>query len=70
MQECKDKLQSDDGMGRQVLHRNVKIPFTLSYYSSALKMKLEVDNDKRTGQVIPPLLGIDAQVQTDPELMQ
>ena len=57
LQECKDKLQSDDGMGCQVLHRNVKIPFTLSYYSSALKMKLEVENNKRLGQVIPPSHG-------------
>lgn len=58
MQECKDKLQTDDGRGRQVLHRFVKIPFSLSYYNSALKMKLEVENDKRSGQVKSWLSGI------------
>jgi len=51
IEECKDKLQTDDGRGRQVLHRFVKIPFSLSYYNSALKMKLEVENDKRSGQI-------------------
>lgn len=51
IEECNDKLQTDDGEGRQVLHRYVKIPFSLSYYHSALKMKLEVENDKRSGQI-------------------
>ena len=51
VQECKDTVQEDDSFGRQVLHRHVRIPFTISYFSGNIKMKLEVENNRRKNEV-------------------
>ena len=46
MQECQDTIKEEDGSGRQLLHRYVRIPFTLSYFSGNIKMTMEVENNK------------------------
>ena len=52
-QECKDNIMADDGMGRQWLQRDVRIPFTVSYFSGCIKMKLDVENNPHDGRVTP-----------------
>ena len=50
-QECKDKIRSDDNCGTQIVHRYVKIPFTIGYFSGAIKMSMNVENDRPRGEV-------------------
>ena len=52
MQECKDRVKSQDISGAQVLQRYVKIPFTIGYFSGAIKMTMNVANNPESGQVI------------------
>ena len=51
MQECKDKLKSQDVSGTQIMQRYVKIPFTIGYFSGAIKMTMNVANDRSRGEV-------------------
>ena len=50
-QECNDSIMADDGMGRQWLQRDVRIPFTISYFSGCIKLKLDVENNPHNGRV-------------------
>lgn len=51
LQECSDKRQAGDGRGWERLHRDVKIPFTVSYFSSSIRLKMEVENNRSLGQI-------------------
>lgn len=51
IEECKDKVKQEDGTGRQVLQRFVKIPFTIGYFSGALKMSMNVANNREAGDI-------------------
>ena len=52
--ECVDTVEEDDGCGRQVLFRVVRIPFRVLCVSGNLKMRLRVQQDRRTRQVSMP----------------
>lgn len=52
MQECKDRVTSNDDVDCQLLHRFVRIPFTIGYFNGALKMTMAVSNDRRKGEVL------------------
>ena len=51
LQECKDTLRDEDCQGRQLLHRFVRIPFTISYFSGNIKMMLKVENRRPENEV-------------------
>lgn len=43
-----------DGCGWERLHRHVRIPFAISYFSGTINLKLDVENNRHLGQVSEP----------------